>query len=116
VKNILKAEYIGLLALAIYLFTLLDYAWWVYAALFFLPDIGILGYLIHNRIGAYTYNILHHQGIAVVLYLGGVYLVSPALMLAGVVMLGHANFDRIFNYGLKYVDSFRHTHLGNIGD
>jgi hypothetical protein len=37
------------------------------------------------------------------------------LALAGVIMLGHSSFDRVLGYGLKYGDSFRHTHLGWIG-
>jgi hypothetical protein len=30
-------------------------------------------------------------------------------------MLGHSSADRILGYGLKYSDSFHHTHLGWIG-
>ena len=30
-------------------------------------------------------------------------------------MVSHASFDRVFGYGLKYEDAFRHTHLGMIG-
>ena len=37
------------------------------------------------------------------------------LILVGLMLLAHSSFDRLLNYGLKYPDSFRHTHLGEIG-
>lgn len=37
-------------------------------------------------------------------------------MLAGVILFAHASMDRIFGYGLKYADDFKHTHLQEIGD
>jgi hypothetical protein len=37
------------------------------------------------------------------------------LQLVGLILLGHSSLDRVFGYGLKYADSFRHTHLGWIG-
>jgi hypothetical protein len=36
----------------------------------------------------------------------------PVMQLAGVILFGHSSMDRIFGYGLKYSDSFQHTHLG----
>jgi hypothetical protein len=30
----------------------------------------------------------------------------------GTLLFTHASFDRILGYGLKYFDSFKHTHLG----
>lgn len=113
-KATLVAEYVGLFCLALFLFSQLDYSWWLYSVLFFVPSVGMLGYLVYKKLGAFTYNALHHQGVAVALYLGGVFLGNPLLLLGGVVLLGHANFDRIAGYGLKYSDSFHHTHIGNL--
>jgi hypothetical protein len=59
--------------------------------------------------------LLHHIGIAVILYITGSYWKIDELMLAGAIMLAHASMDRIFGYGLKYTDAFKHTHLGWIG-
>jgi hypothetical protein len=33
----------------------------------------------------------------------------------GLLWLAHIGMDRAFGFGLKYPDSFRHTHLGVIG-
>lgn len=114
-KNLLKLEELFIFFLAIYLFSLLDYAWWVYAALFFLPDIGMLGYLHNTRLGMITYNLIHHKAVCIGIYLLGALLGNPILQLAGLVLLGHSSLDRALGYGMKYADSFHNTHLGTIG-
>jgi hypothetical protein len=75
----------------------------------------MLGYLVNTRVGAITYNLFHHKGIAIVFYLLGVFLTIPELTLVGVVLFGHSSFDRVLGYGLKYSDNFKNTHLGWIG-
>lgn len=111
----LKIEELAMLLLGIFLFSTLQYDWWLFAVLFFLPDIGMLGYLLGKRIGAVTYNLFHHKGIAVLLYLVGFYLPLEELQLAGIVLFSHACFDRVFGYGLKLEKGFGFTHLGEIG-
>lgn len=83
--------------------------------LFFTPDLGAIGYLAGPRIGALTYNTFHHKGIALALYLYGVYTSQPALQIAGLLMFAHSSFDRMLGFGLKNPDSFQSTHLGMIG-
>jgi len=114
-KTLLRLEELALFLLALYLFTELDYAWWVFPLLLLTPDLGALGYLGGSRIGAATYNFTHHKGLAVAAYLAGALLGSQILQLVGVIMLAHSSLDRVFGYGLKYPDSFDHTHLGFIG-
>lgn len=114
-KNLLRLEEFALFLLAVFLFTELDYAWWVFLVLLLAPDLGALGYLGGPRLGAITYNLTHHKGIAVVSYLAGALAGIPILQLVGVIMLAHSSIDRVFGYGLRYVDSFDHTHLGWIG-
>ncbi|WP_106790665.1 DUF4260 domain-containing protein [Aquimarina sp. Aq78] len=115
-KTTLKLEEIAMLGLGIYLFSLLSYPWWLFLALFLLPDIGMLGYIINNKIGALSYNIFHHKGIAVLIYITGIYISNELLQLSGVVLFSHAAFDRILGYGLKYEKGFKFTHLGEIGE
>jgi hypothetical protein len=33
----------------------------------------------------------------------------------GLIFMAHSCFDRVAGYGLKYFDSFDHTHLGWVG-
>lgn len=108
----IKLEELLMFIGSIVLFSLMDYAWWVYLALILLPDIGMLGYLLNARIGAITYNLFHHKGIAILLIILAYYFQSSETMLAGIILFGHASLDRIFGYGLKYSDDFKHTHLG----
>lgn len=114
-QTLLKLEETAEFLLGIILFSLLNYSWWIFPALLFVPDISMVGYLFNNRIGAWCYNFVHHKGIAIVLYISGIWMGDPLLQLAGVILFAHAAFDRIFGYGFKYADSFRHTHLGWIG-
>lgn len=115
-KTILKLEEVMMLALGIYLFDQLDFAWWWFVVLLLAPDIGMLGYLFGNKIGAATYNLFHHKGIAVLVYLMGAYIAMPVLQLAGIILFSHSSFDRALGYGLKYDNGFKYTHLGEIGN
>lgn len=115
-KTVIKIEELFMLLLGIYLFNLLDYQWWWFLILILTPDIGMLGYLFGNRVGAFTYNVFHHKGIAIIIYLVGAYLSLPLCQLAGVILFSHAAFDRMLGYGLKYEKGFKFTHLGEIGN
>tara|TARA_R110000868_G_scaffold106325_14_gene291644 strand:+ start:116 stop:466 length:351 start_codon:yes stop_codon:yes gene_type:complete len=114
-KTILKLEELPQLLLSILLFTNTDFSWWWYLLLFFTPDFGMLAYLFNPRVGAFFYNLFHHKGIVILIYLVGNLMDLPSLELIGSVYFGHAAFDRIFGYGLKYPDDFKNTHLGWIG-
>ncbi len=116
-KNLLKIEELFLFGLALFLFSGLDYSWGAsrYALLFLAPDLSMLGYLANPRLGARTYNLVHHKGVSVALYVLGYLFSVPWLMFAGTILLGHSSLDRVFGYGLKHDDAFQNTHLGVIG-
>ncbi|MCF8465311.1 MAG: DUF4260 domain-containing protein [Flavobacteriales bacterium] len=114
-KNLLKSEELiqfGACASILYYHNV---SWWAYLLLFIGPDVGMVGYIINPRIGAYTYNLLHHKGIAVATGLAGFFTGSTLVFLSGVVLLGHSSMDRVFGFGLKHSDNFKNTHLGTIG-
>ncbi len=52
-KNLLKVEELFLFGLALFLFSGLEYAWWLYALLFLTPDLSMLGYLANPRVFGY---------------------------------------------------------------
>lgn len=114
-RRLLKLEDLGAFLLSIFLFSQLDFAWWVYPALLLLPDFSMLGYLVNTKVGALLYNFFHHQLLGMACWMLGIWLSLPALALAGVILFGHSAMDRLFGYGLKYPDSFHNTHLGWIG-
>lgn len=111
-KKLLAIEYLALIAWSLYTFSLLPYAWWWYPILFLVPDIGMVGYFVSPRLGAATYNLTHHLFVGFGLYVAGALCMLPAVQLAGVIIVGHSGADRAFGFGLKYPDSFKHTHLG----
>lgn len=114
-RNLIRLEELFLFLLSVFLFAQLGYAWWWYVVLFLLPDVGMFGYLVSPAVGSITYNSVHHRAVAVVAYVAGALVASPGLQLGGLIILGHSSLDRVFDYGLKYSDSFSHTHLGRIG-
>ena len=114
-KNLLKLEELFLFGLALFLFSKLEYGWGWYALLFLTPDLSMTGYVMNPRVGSWTYNLIHHKGLAVALYVLGFLTKNPALAFAGTILLGHSSFDRVLGYGLKYPDAFQNTHLGRIG-
>jgi hypothetical protein len=114
-KTILRFEELAGFLFSIYVFSLLSYPWWLYLLLFLTPDLSLLGYAAGPRVGAFTYNLVHHKAVSLGLIIMGGVLSVPVVLLAGSVLLGHSSLDRVIGYGLKYSDSFKHTHLGTIG-
>ncbi len=114
-KTLLKLEELMMFVLGIFMFGLLGYQWWWFLVLLLLPDIGMVGYLFGNKVGAISYNIFHHKGLAILLYFVGMYFSFPIVQLAGIILFSHASLDRALGYGLKYETGFKYTHLGEIG-
>jgi hypothetical protein len=113
----LQIEETAITALAIYGLTRLNLhlPLWAWVPLFFSPDLSMLGYLLGTQVGAFTYNLFHHRAVAIAVMAAGLFLHQDALIAAGLLLLAHSAFDRMMGYGLKYADSFKHTHLGWMG-
>jgi hypothetical protein len=115
-KYLLRIEEAAMFAASVYFLYLLpvEFPWWLWLLLFLSPDIGMLGYVFNPASGAITYNLFHHKGIAIAVYLYGIYSGDINFQLVGLILFGHSSFDRLLGYGLKYSDNFKHTHLGTI--
>jgi len=113
-KNIIRSEEALITLASIYFLYLynLGLPVWVWIPLFLSPDISMLGYLVNTRTGALTYNLFHHRGIALLLAFAGYFGHYPVLLTIGILLFAHSSFDRMMDYGLKYADDFKHTHLG----
>lgn len=114
-NTLLKVEEFGLFLLCVVLFSTLNIAWWWFPALLLLPDLGMIGYVINSKAGAFTYNLVHHRLVASFVAAIAIYLDDSNWKLAAIILFAHISFDRIMGYGLKYEDSFHNTHLGIIG-
>src|SRR5579871_5807601 len=75
-------------------------AWWLFFAWLLAPDLSMIGYAINAKVGAVCYNLAHHQGIALVIFVVGIYLQVPWLTFTGAVLFGHSALDRWLGYGL----------------
>ncbi len=120
-KNLLRLEELAQFLVCVILLASMDASWWIYLLLLIGPDVGMVGYSVNSKVGALTYNLLHHKAVALlVLFICFVIArYSPGtpkeIVLAGIILYGHASMDRILGYGLKFGDNFHHTHLGWIG-
>lgn len=113
----LLSEEVAITGVAIYFLTRhnLGFPFWVWIVLFLTPDLSMFGYLFNTRIGAFAYNLFHHRGLALLISVSGFLLHQEVMVAFGILLFAHSSFDRIFGYGLKYNDSFNHTHLGWTG-
>lgn len=114
-KWLLKTEELVMLLLSIFLLWNSDATWYWYMLVLLGPDISMLGYLVNDKVGAALYNVFHHKGVAILLFMAGMYLSLDLLLRIGVVLFGHASLDRMAGYGLKYNKGFAFTHLEVIG-
>ncbi len=114
-KTLIKLEEAAMFLLSICLLSRLPYAWWWWLVWILAPDLSMLAYLGGNKVGAIGYNFVHHKAVAIIVYLTGLYINTPALEYAGMILFGHSCMDRGMGYGLKYFSGFQDTHLGKIG-
>jgi hypothetical protein len=116
-RQLLKAEGLVMLLGGLVAWRVLGGTWGWFAALFLVPDLSMLGYLLGPRVGAAGYNAGHSLIGPAVLALVGV--AAPAFsawaFLAAALWVAHIGFDRMLGYGLKYASSFNDTHLGRVG-
>lgn len=113
-KTSLKVEELAIFILCVIFFMQLNFVWWWFPILLFIPDISMLGYIISNKAGALLYNIAHHRLLATCTAVYAVYTGNEFWQLAAIILFAHISLDRALGYGLKYTDSFNHTHLGFI--
>jgi hypothetical protein len=114
-KSLIRVEELAMFLLAVFVFTFTEFAWWWFLLLLLTPDVSMIGYLFNNKIGAVGYNIFHHKATAISIFIAGYIFEIPWVELIGIILFAHSSMDRIFGYGLKFSDSFKHTHLGRIG-
>ncbi len=107
----LRLESALVAAVAVYLYTLTDAGWWMFAVLILAPDLSALGYLKDRVVGARCYNAAHTYLAPavfwVVLSVAGAELAAPLAL----IWVVHIGADRLLGYELKYPHSFKRTHL-----
>ena len=90
-------------------------SWWLFVALWLVPDLSMLAYLKRPCLGARYYNAAHTYLLPGVLGFLGLLLHANALLPIALIWVNHIGVDRLLGYGLKYSDGFGFTHLGRLG-
>ena len=115
VRTILRSEGAAVLVVATTLYFILGGSWWLFALLFFAPDLSFTGYSAGRELGAQLYNLAHTFIVPAVVGLLGLFLPNDVLQHVALIHAAHIGFDRALGYGLKYPSGFKRTHLGVLG-
>jgi hypothetical protein len=110
-KAILRLEGALVLAAASIAYAEIGRGWVMFALLFLVPDISMLGYLGGRRLGAAVYNVGHTYILPAALGAYGLFQSQPLALAVALIWMGHIGFDRLLGFGLKYETAFGHTHL-----
>jgi hypothetical protein len=113
VRSILRLEGALLLLALIAAYWFLRANWILFIVLILSPDLAMLGYLRGTRVGAWRYNAFHT--VVGPVLLGAVSIRFHNFVPVAIIWAAHIAMYRALGYGLKYEDSFGHTHLGMIG-
>lgn len=110
-QKLLKMENALLFLLTLYIYLkVFDLSLLLLIALFVVPDISMIGYVINPRIGAAIYNSVHNLIVpCIVLYLGLFFQSSIALYI-GLILFLHIFMDRALGYGLS-TQMILHIHI-----
>lgn len=88
--------------------------WWLFAKLFLLPDLGLLGYIWGPRVGAACYNVTHTLTLPLGLLFVGLMMPHHTAVTVSLIWIIHIAFDRMLGLGLKSRKGFTITHLGTL--
>jgi hypothetical protein len=115
VRTWLRLEGLAAFGAGLVLFGATGGNWLFIVPLLLVPDISAVGFLAGPRVGTFTYNLFHNWVPGIVTLGIGMWLSSPAVMLAAAILIAHVGMDRMVGYGLKLPSSFHDTHLGRMG-
>jgi hypothetical protein len=115
VLRYLRLEGLAVAAIAVALYARTGASWWLFAVLFLVPDLSMLGYLRSSCWGARCYNAIHSYVTPATLALCALLLHADGLLPLALIWTSHIGVDRLMGYGLKYPEGFGWTHLGRLG-
>ncbi len=111
----LRLEGLALATISAVLYARVGSSWWLFAGLWLVPDLSMLGYLASPCWGARCYNAIHTTVTPITLALAALLLHTAGPLPYALIWLNHIGVDRLLGYGLKYPSGFGWTHLGRRG-
>ncbi len=116
IQLLLRLEGLAVAAVTALLYARTGASWWLFAALWLLPDLSMLGYLAGGCRGARIYNAIHtYVGPAAMGVCAWLLHANVLLLAIALTWSNHIGVDRVLGYGLKYGEGFGYTHLGRLG-
>jgi hypothetical protein len=112
---LLRLEGLAIAVLTFVLYARTGASWVLFAGLWLVPDLSMLGYLYSPCWGARIYNAAHTYVLPSVLVAGALLLGAKAELPIALIWINHISIDRLMGYGLKYSNGFGWTHLGRLG-
>jgi len=121
-NTLLRLEGLAVLLVALGIYSQYGSSWWLFAGVFLLPDVTMLGYLVSPKVGAWMYNAVHTY-VTPLVFAGGAFAFRAtaaeyASLIGSITLIwiAHIGFDRALGFGLKLATGFKNTHLGRIGE
>ncbi|MGY4789580.1 MULTISPECIES: DUF4260 family protein [Lactobacillaceae] len=103
VKNIYRIEYILLIVILSLFYVEIKGDWYFFFGVFFVFDVGAIGYLFSKKIGNIFYNLGHTLIIPLLLFILcqlNLIVVSKWILGFSIIWLIHIFFDRLLGWGL----------------
>jgi len=89
------------------------YSWLIFALLFFLPDVGAVGYFKSHSLGSTLYNLTHWLIWPLLLGTYGLFADQETAKMIAIIWITHVCFDRMLGWGFKSGGSFYQTGMGD---
>ena len=119
---LLRLEGLAVLLVAVGIYSQYGASWWLFAGIFLLPDVAMLGYLTSPKVGAWLHNSVHTY-VMPLIFAGVAFsfratAAEYASLIGSITLIwiAHIGFDRALGFGLKRASGFKDTHLGRIGE
>jgi Domain of unknown function (DUF4260) len=111
----LRLEGLAVVVLSAVFYARSGASWWIFAALWLVPDLSFLSYLAGPRWGARCYNICHSYMVPAAIILAALVFHRDDVLPFALLWFNHIGLDRLLGYGLKYPTAFGYTHLKHLG-
>src|SRR5271165_262810 len=94
-RLLLHLEGAAVLAASVFAYRHHHGSWILFAALFLLPDVSMIGYLRNAQVGAATYNAIHTYLGPFLLAACALWMAQPTALLVALIWIAHIGFDRM---------------------
>lgn len=113
-RVLLHLEGLSILIAIIVLYAHISGDWLLFGLLLFVPDLGMLGYLVNKSVGSIVYNIVHLTTVPALLLGVGLVIDDQTVFAVALIWLAHIWLDRTVGYGFKYATDFKDTHMHRV--